>query len=111
MPISDVDVTIISDSLSSKNLSAISRRLYDLKVQIQYSDRPLNIGIVASSYYSRSEFIRSIERFDFQALDALFYGKVIYDDGFWQVAMERYKELERKYGFNRDRLKKMVKRV
>jgi predicted nucleotidyltransferase len=111
MPRSDVDVTIISDSLSSKSLSAISKRLYDLKIQIQYSDRPLNIGIVASSYYSRSEFIRAIERFDFQALDALFYGKIIYDDGFWQIAMKRYKELERKYGFNRDRLKKMVKLV
>jgi len=111
IPRSDVDVTIVSDSLSSKSLSAISQRLYDLKVQIQYSDRPLNLGIVASSYYSKSEFIRSIERFDFQALDALFYGKIIYDDGFWQVAMERYKELERKYGFDRDRLKKMVKHV
>lgn len=111
LPGSDVDVTIISDSLSSKSLGPISQRLYDLKVQIRYSDRPLNLGIVASCYYSKSEFIRSIEQFDFHALDALFYGKVIYDDGFWRVAMDRYKELERRYGLNRDRLKKIVKRV
>ncbi len=109
LPGSDVDVTIISDSLSSKNLDPISQRLYELKVHFRYSDRPLNLGIVASCYYSRNEFIRSIEKFDFQALDALFYGKVIYDDGFWPVAMDRYKELERRYGLTRDSLKKIVK--
>lgn len=110
-PGSDVDLTIISDSLSSKNLNPISQRLSDLKVHFQYSDRPLNLGIVASCYYSRSEFMRSVEQFNFQALDALFYGKVIYDDGFWHLAINRYNELERKYRLNRDRLKKMLQEV
>jgi hypothetical protein len=109
LPGSDVDVTIVSDSLSSKNLDPISQRLYDLKVHFRYSDRPLNLGIVASCYYSRNEFIRSIEQFDFQALDALFYGKVVYDDGFWSVAMDRYRELEKRYGLDADSLKKIVK--
>jgi len=110
-PGSDVEVTIISDSLSSKNLDPISQRLYDLKVHSRYSDRPLNMGIVASCYYSRSEFLRSVEQLDFQALDALFYGDVIYDDGFWPTALGRYKELERRYGLDRDRLKKIVRDV
>jgi len=63
---------------------------------------------VASCYYSRSEFMRSIEQLNFQALDALFYGKVVYDDGFWQKALERYNELEKKFQLNKNRLKKML---
>ena len=108
LPASDVDVTVISDSLSRKSLDPISQRLYDLQVHFRYSDRPLNLGIVVSCYYSKSEFIRSIEQFDFQALDALLYGRVVYDDGFWQVAIDRYNELERRCGLDRNRLKRIL---
>lgn len=108
LPRSDVDVTIISDNVTRKNLDPVSRRLYDSQVSYRYSDRPLNLGIAVSCYYTKSEFIKSIEHFDFQALDALFYGKVVYDDGFWPVAMEKYSELERRYGLNRDLLKRIL---
>ena len=111
LPASDVDVTVISDNLSRKSQYPISQRLYDLQVHFRYSDRPLNLGIVASCYYSKSEFIRAIEQFDFQALDALFYGRVVYDNGFWQLAIDRYNELEKRYGLDRIRLKRMLRNV
>jgi len=111
LPGSDVDVTVISDNLPRKSLIPIMQRLYDLQVRFRYSDRPLNLGIAVSCYYRKSEFIKSIEHFDFQALDALFYGKVVYDDGFWSVAMDKYTELERRYRLNKRLLKRTVRDV
>jgi len=111
VPESDVDVTIISSILPKKGRNLISKRLYDLRVRFLFSDRPLCLGIVPSACFTRDEFLKSLEQFDIQALDAIFYGQVIYDDGFWQMVKEKYNDFERKHRLDRIMLKEKLRGV
>jgi len=111
IPESDVDVTIISSSLPKKGRNLISKRLYDLKVRFLFSDRPLYLGIEPSVCLTKEEFLKNLDQVDIQALDAIFYGRIIYDDGFWQMVKERYKELERKYRLDGIPLKEKLRVV
>ena len=72
------------------------------------SDRPLYLGIEPSGCCSKEEFLERLRSFDIQALDAIFYGRVIYDDGFWDVAKAQYTEIECKYGLDPLYLKKLL---
>jgi len=107
-PQSDIDVTIIADNLPKEGRNVITKRLFDLRRRILLSDRPLYLGIEPSGCCSREEFLKRLRQFDIQTLDAVFYGKVIYDDGFWQIVQANYKELSQKYGLEKFPLKEML---
>jgi predicted nucleotidyltransferase len=110
-PESDVDVTIIASNLPKEGKNFISKRLYYLKTRFLLSDRPLYLGIEPSGCVTKEEFIRRLEQFDIQALDAIFFGRVIFDDGFWQTVRQRYEEIEKKYKLNEVQLKEKLKAV
>jgi predicted nucleotidyltransferase len=105
---SDVDVTIIASNLPKEGKNFLSRRLLNLKRSLILSDRPLYLGIEPSGCCSKEEFLERLRSFDIQALDAIFYGRIIYDDGFWNIAKAQYTEIESKYGLNPLYLKKLL---
>jgi predicted nucleotidyltransferase len=108
-PQSDVDLTVIADNLPHEGRNSLSKRLNDMKIRLLLSDRPIYIGIEPSGCCSACEFLERLKRFDVQTLDAVLYGKVIYDTGFWRTAIERYRTLEKMYHLENIDLKAMVK--
>ena len=107
-PQSDVDVTIIASNLPKKGRNLLVKRLFGLRKKLILSDRPLYLGIEPSGCCSKAEFLERLERFDIQVLDAVFYGRIIYDDGFWLTLKTKYKKMEKKYGLEQIPLKKML---
>jgi len=107
-PQSDVDVTIIASNLPKEGRNFLTKRLFDLRRRIILSDRPLYLGIEPSHCCSKAEFLELLEKFDIQALDAVLYGRVVYDDGFWRTVKMKYREMEKKYGLKQIPLKKML---
>lgn len=108
-PESDVDVTIIADNLPREGKNMITKRIHDMKIRLLLSDRPIYMGIEPSGCCSRIQFLEGLEHFDIQELDAVLYGKVIYDVGFWRTAMDRYRSLEKKYSLDTLNLKTLLK--
>jgi predicted nucleotidyltransferase len=108
-PESDVDVTIVANNLPKEGRDFLSFRLRDLRRRILLSDRPLFLGIEPSGCCSPRQFLERLEDFDIQELDAVLYGKVIYDVGFWRTVMDRYQTLEKKYHLDAMNLKTMLK--
>jgi predicted nucleotidyltransferase len=86
-PQSDVDVIVIA------------RNLPESKRQIQriISDTPMFMGLEPDGF-TPEEFLERLEDFDMQVLDAVYYGKVIYDNGFWLEVRRRFDQLDAKYG-------------
>jgi len=107
-PESDIDVTIVADDLPKEGRNFLTRRLLDLRRRIILSDRPIRMGIEPSGCCSREEFLKRMEQFDVQALDAVLYGQVIYDDGFWQTAKVNFKELAKKHGLEELALRRLL---
>jgi len=107
-PQSDVDVTVIASNLPRERRNPLTKRLFGLRRKLILSDRPLYLGIEPSGCCSKTEFLERLERFDIQVLDAIFYGKVIYNDGFWRTVKMKYKEIEKKYGLEQIPLKEML---
>jgi len=110
-PQSDVDVTIIASNLPKEGRNFLTKRLFDLRRRIILSDRPLYLGVEPSGCCSKEEFLKRLEGLDITALDAVFYGRIIYDDGFWLKVKERYREMKKKYGLNKIPLRKKLKAV
>lgn len=110
-PSSDVDVTIIGRNLAQQKDGFVGRRFMGFYSSRQLSDKPLCLGIEPSGCCSEEVFLRRIRRFDIQALDALYYGIVFYDDGFWRKAKEELQEMEKKYGFDEKELKEKLLHV
>jgi predicted nucleotidyltransferase len=110
-PESDVDVTIVASNLPKEGRNFLSVRLRDLRRRVLLSDRPLFLGIEPSGCCSREEFLQRLEQFDIQVLDAVLYGQVVYDDGFWKQAKLKYEETIRKYGLETAPLKELLVRV
>jgi predicted nucleotidyltransferase len=108
-PNSDIDVTIIAANLPKGGTNLLTRRLFGWKRNLVLSDRPLYLGIEPSGCCSQKEFIERLKKFDVQALDAVFYGQVIYDNGFWPQVLESYEELEKAYKLPRDKLLRLLK--
>jgi predicted nucleotidyltransferase len=108
-PESDVDVTVIANNLPNQGKNAISRRIRDLKIRLLLSDRPICMGIEPSGCCSPQQFLERLERFQIQELDAVLYGKVVYDVGFWRTVMDRYRRLEKKYRLDAMDLKIVLK--
>jgi predicted nucleotidyltransferase len=107
-PQSDVDVVIIADNLPKERRNPLAKRLSDLRKSLVLSDRPLYLGIEPSGCCSRVEFLERLERFDIQVLDAIFYGRVIYDDGFWLQVMENFKRINGTYKLPIKKLKRIL---
>lgn len=47
--------------------------------------------------YTRVEFLKMIEKRNPLALDALMEGKIIVDDGFWELAKNKFEETKKRY--------------
>jgi predicted nucleotidyltransferase len=110
-PTSDVDVTIIAGNLPKEGKNLLTRRLFGLRRNLILSDRPIYLGIEPSGCCSKTEFLEQLEQFDLQALDAVLYGWVIHDNGFWQTVKEKYNEMEKKYKLNEIPLKESLRTI
>jgi predicted nucleotidyltransferase len=110
-PQSDIDVTVIASDLPTEGTAALTRRIGSLRRRILLSDKPLFIGIEPSGCCSRKEFLERLRRFDVSALDAVFYGRIIFDDGFWKKALEKYEEMDKEYALSELPLKILLSPV
>jgi len=109
IPRSDIDVTVIADNLPREGRNAITFRLFDLKRRVVLSDRPLYIGVEPSGCCTKGQFLKRLKRFDIRALDAIFFGKVIYDDGFWPEALGYFSKLDRTCPLPEEDLRRLLK--
>jgi hypothetical protein len=57
-----------------------------------------------SSCCSKTEFIQWLKEFRVIALDAVYYGKVIYDDGFWKEVRRTFEKINKEYHLSRTEL-------
>jgi predicted nucleotidyltransferase len=97
-PTSDVDVTVIASNLPvNRHRVWPIKKIVELKQSFTLSDFPTSIGVEPSECCDKKEFLRRLEKFDIHALDAVYYGKVIYDDGFWEEVKKKVELLEKKY--------------
>ena len=99
-PKSDLDVMVIASNVPRKGR-------FGLKRWWALSDRPIYIGVEASGCNMR-EFLNLLKNFNLWALDAIYYGKVVYDDGFWSVAKKTFQKLEKTYQLQKAPLKQML---
>ncbi len=107
-PSSDVDVTIIGSNIPRQREGFLANKILGLKSSRLLSDRPLCLGIEPSGCCSKQEFLRRMEKFDIQALDAIYYGIVFYDDGFWLETKRKFHEIEKMYGLNEAEIKEKL---
>lgn len=110
-PKSDVDVTIIASNLPKEGTNPLTKGFLGLKRKLVLSDKPIYLGIEPSGCCSKTEFLERLEQFDIQVLDAIFYGRVIYDEGFWQTVKMKYRNIERRYKLEQIPLKEMLRAV
>ncbi len=82
---SDIDFLVISDRLPKHPLKRLEF-LYAL------TDIPIEV-----KGYTKDEFLKMIEKRNPLALDALTEGKVIVDDGFWELAKNKFEETRKRY--------------
>jgi predicted nucleotidyltransferase len=86
-PQSDVDAIVIA-----RNLPEGKRE----KERVM-SDAPIFMGIEPDGF-TPEDFLERLYDFDMEVLDAIYYGKVIYDDGFWLEVRRIFDQLDAKYG-------------
>jgi hypothetical protein len=89
-PESDVDVLVILQQRSEK------RRRF-------FSDHPLYASIEPTVCYD-TEFMQWINECRLVALDAMYYGVIAFDDGFWAEAVKVFGHVERERNLPRDEL-------
>lgn len=107
---SDVDVLIIADTFAKKTRRAYPwplDKVVSLREHILSSDTPLCMGLEAS-FVSSTDFLTMIENFDIHALDVMYYGKPVYDNGYWQEALRLFNRLKNEYDLDKTDLKKML---
>jgi predicted nucleotidyltransferase len=110
-PESDIDVMVIASNLpgvKTPEFTNLPQKIMNLKQRLLLSDFPLCIGVQPSACCSREEFLSWLKSFRVVALDAIYYGKVIYDDGFWEKALQLFKKLEKEYRLNETKIKEML---
>lgn len=108
---SDVDTLVIAGNLPGRSypgMTTLAQKILGLGRWLFLSDRPLFIGVQPSGSCSKEEFLQRLENFDLVALDALYYGKIIYDDGFWLEARKKFEEIEEKYNLQETPLKELL---
>jgi hypothetical protein len=97
-PESDVDTVVILSGISNEaNRSS-------------FSDIPLFFGI-SPEVYTRTEFLEMLKKLDLRALDAILWGVVLYDDGFWSLAQKHYSVLETCHSLPTKRLRALMSRI
>jgi predicted nucleotidyltransferase len=107
-PSSDIDAIVIADSLAKKeDYPWPLDKLMDLRELFKLSDIPLCMGLEAS-LLSGDRFLKMLKEFDIHALDAMYYGKIIYDNGYWQKATGIFRNLEQEYCLDKINLKRML---
>lgn len=84
-PESDVDLIVIANNLPK-----------GLKRKMILSEAPLFMDIQPEGF-TVEEFFHELNNFNITILDAIFYGKVVYDNGFWFQVNKRFKEMEERY--------------
>jgi predicted nucleotidyltransferase len=82
---SDIDFLVISDKLPQNPLKRLEF-LYSL------TETPIEV-----KGYTRNEFLKMIEKRNPIALDSLLEGKIIVDDGFWEIAMNKFEDVKKRY--------------
>jgi len=82
---SDIDFIVISDKLPENPLKRFEF-LYSL------AESPIEV-----KGYTRNEFLKMIEKRNPTALDSLVEGKIIVDDGFWEIALDKFEEVKKRY--------------
>lgn len=82
---SDIDFLVISDKLPENPLKRLEF-LYSL------TETPIEV-----KGYTRNEFLKMIEKRNPTALDSLIEGKIIVDDGFWEIAMNKFEDVKKRY--------------
>ena len=87
---SDIDFLVISDKLPENPLER-------LEYLYSFSKSPIEV-----KGYTRKEILKMIEKRNPLVLDALIEGKVIEDDGFWEVAREKFEEVKNRYELVKD---------
>lgn len=110
-PESDVDVIVIASNLpgkSSVDFLTIPQKFLNIRRRLLLSDAPLFLGVQPSNCGSKDEFMMWLRNFRLSALDAVYYGKVIYDDGFWKEVTNEFDKIEHKLGLSKTGLKKML---
>lgn len=109
-PSSDIDITIISDNLPGNKKGSFPK-LFGIVGHEILSDKPLCLGIEPSGCCSRKEFLQRLKEFDIQVLDAIFYGQIVYDTGFWSEVKKEFRKLEREYGLSQLNLKQKLLKI
>jgi len=84
-PESDVDLVVIANNLPK-----------GLKRKRILAEAPIFMDI-QPDVFTIEEFLHELNNFNITILDAIFCGKVVYDNGFWFQVIERFKEMEEKY--------------
>jgi hypothetical protein len=110
-PRSDIDVTVIASNLpgrSSPEFPNIPQKILNIRRWLLLNDAPIFMGIQPSLCCSKKEFLQWLSEFRLIVLDAICYGKIIYDDGFWKEVLAEFGEIEDKYGINRMEIKKLL---
>ncbi len=110
-PSSDTDITIICSNLPEQKEGFLVNKFLGFKSSRLLSDRPLCLGIEPSGCCSKQEFLRRMEKFDIQVLDAFYYGRVFYDDGFWLEAKKKFSGIEKQYGLNEAEMKRKLRPI
>lgn len=108
---SDIDVTVIASNLpgrSSPEFSNIPRKILNIRRWLLLNDAPILMGIQPSLCCSKEEFLRWLSEFRLIVLDAICYGKILYDDGFWKEVLAEFREIEDKYGLNMMEIKTLL---
>jgi predicted nucleotidyltransferase len=82
---SDIDFLVISDELPENPLKR-PEFLYSL------TETPIEV-----KGYTRNEFLNMIEKRNPIALDSLVDGKIIVDNGFWEIARNKFEEVKKRY--------------
>ena len=82
---SDIDFLVISDKLPQNPLK---------RLEFLYSLTEMSIEVKG---FTRIEFLNMIEKRNPIALDSLYEGKLIVDDGFWEIAMIKFEEVKKRY--------------
>ena len=108
---SDVDVMIIASELPGRSMDELTnfpQKILGIRRWLLLMDAPLFMGIQPSGCCSKEEFLGWLKEFKIQALDAIYYGRIIYDDGFWKYVQSTFKEIEERYGLEKKELKRIL---
>jgi len=103
-PASDLDIIVIASGLPG------THRMNPLIRRTVLSDFPLFLG-VQSHGFGREEFLQRLVRLDLMALDALCWGRILFDDGFWLIAKTAYERIRDENGLETDKLRSMLSTI